>query len=60
MHPSGPLMFANGKRIAEFALKSRLPLMYNDREAVEAGGLMSYGADLRTATGASPISWTES
>ena len=43
---SGPLMNANGKRIADFALKSRLPSMYNRREAVDAGGLMSYGADL--------------
>jgi putative ABC transport system substrate-binding protein len=43
---AGPVMFANGKRIAAFALKSRLPSMYHDREAVEAGGLMSYGADL--------------
>ena len=42
----GPLMRANGKRIAGFALKSRLPSMYDNREAVDAGGLMSYGADL--------------
>jgi putative tryptophan/tyrosine transport system substrate-binding protein len=42
----GPLMNANGKRIAGFALKSRLPSVYNDREAVDAGGLMHYGADL--------------
>ncbi len=42
----GSLMAANGKRIAGFALKSRLPSMYSDREAVDAGGLMSYGADL--------------
>jgi putative tryptophan/tyrosine transport system substrate-binding protein len=38
-------MGANQKRIADFALKSRLPSMYYTREAVEAGGLMSYGAD---------------
>ena len=44
--PGGPLMAANGKRIADFALKTRLPSMYNSREFVEAGGLMSYGADL--------------
>jgi putative ABC transport system substrate-binding protein len=43
---SGPRMNANQKRIAGFALKSRLPSMYNNREAVDAGGLMSYGADL--------------
>ena len=42
----GPLMVANRKRIAGFALKSRLPSMYSDRESVDAGGLMSYGADL--------------
>jgi putative ABC transport system substrate-binding protein len=34
---------ANVKRIVGFALKSRLPSMYGSREAVEAGGLMSYG-----------------
>ena len=39
-------MRANEKRIADFALKSRLPSVYNNREAVDAGGLMSYGADL--------------
>jgi ABC-type uncharacterized transport system substrate-binding protein len=42
----GALMNANQKRIAGFALKSRLPSVYNSREYVEAGGLMSYGADL--------------
>ena len=39
------LMVVNGKRIAGFALKSRFPSMYVRREAVDAGGLMSYGAD---------------
>ena len=42
---SGPLMNANQKRIADLALKSRLPSVYSNREAVDAGGLMSYGAD---------------
>ena len=41
---AGPLMNANKKRIADFALKNRLPSMGN-REFVEAGGLMSYAAD---------------
>ena len=40
-----PLMNANQKRIVGFALKSRLPSMYQSRDAVEAGGLMFYGAD---------------
>jgi putative ABC transport system substrate-binding protein len=42
----GLLMNANQKRIVGFALKSRLPSVYGRREAVEAGGLMSYAADL--------------
>ena len=41
----GPLMNANQKRIVGLALKSRLPSMYVRREFVDAGGLMSYGAD---------------
>ena len=43
---SSALMNANHKRIAGFALKSRLPSIYPYREAVDAGGLMYYGADL--------------
>jgi putative tryptophan/tyrosine transport system substrate-binding protein len=41
----GPLMRANEKRTASFALANRLPSIYNSREAVEAGALMSYAAD---------------
>ena len=41
-----PLMRNNQKRIVGFALKSRLPSMYQTREAVDAGGLMYYGADI--------------
>ena len=46
VHGGGPVVNANRKRIAGFALKSRLPSMYNTRESVDAGGLMYYGADL--------------
>jgi putative ABC transport system substrate-binding protein len=42
----GQLTGANGKRIAGFALKSRLSSVYQSREYVDAGGLMSYSADL--------------
>jgi putative ABC transport system substrate-binding protein len=42
---SGPLMRANDKRIAGFALKSRLPSL-GGRGYVEFGGLMFYTADL--------------
>ena len=38
-------MRANEKRIAGFALKSRLPSVFSTRDAVDSGGLMSYGAD---------------
>jgi putative ABC transport system substrate-binding protein len=42
----GALINANLKRIAAFALKDRLPAMYYSSLAVDAGGLMYYGADL--------------
>jgi putative ABC transport system substrate-binding protein len=41
----GPLIGANVQRITDLALKSLLPSMFNDRAAVDAGGLMYYGAD---------------
>jgi len=37
--------FAERKRIVELAVKYRLPAIYPQDEFVEAGGLMSYGAD---------------
>jgi ABC-type uncharacterized transport system substrate-binding protein len=43
--PGGGVVRIANKRIAGFALKSRLPSMYSNGEYVEAGGLMSYGAD---------------
>jgi putative ABC transport system substrate-binding protein len=39
-------MNINQKRTISFALKSRLPSMYTTRNAVDAGGLMSYAADI--------------
>jgi putative tryptophan/tyrosine transport system substrate-binding protein len=41
----GPLTPVNAKRIAHFALKSRLPSAYSNRAGVDAGGLMYYGVD---------------
>ena len=38
-------MNSNQKRIVSLALKSRLPSVYVRRDFVDAGGLMSYGAD---------------
>jgi len=50
-----PVLTSQRKEVVELAVKSRLPAIYARREAVEDGGLMSYGvsiADLsrRTAT----------
>jgi len=42
-------MRANEKQIVGFGLNSRLPSMHTNRAIVEAGGLMSYAADLLDA-----------
>ena len=39
------LLRVSEKRTIGFALERRLPSMYSNREAVDAGGLMYYGAD---------------
>ncbi len=41
-----PMFVGEHRRIVDLAAKSRLPVMYQAREFVEAGGLMSYGASL--------------
>ena len=43
--PGGRAVAVVIKPIAGFALKSRLPSIYQSKEFVDAGGLMSYGAD---------------
>ena len=42
---SNPPFFAERKRIVELAGKYRLPAIYFQKEFVDEGGLMSYGAD---------------
>ncbi len=42
-----PLTLGHQKQIAEFAAKSRLPMIAENREFAEAGGLLTYGASLR-------------
>jgi putative ABC transport system substrate-binding protein len=44
---SDPIFDFHGARLAELAVKSRLPTMSGLRSQTEAGGLMSYGVDIR-------------
>jgi len=45
MTSAGRRLFAERKRIVELARKFRLPAIYIQKEFVDEGGLMSYGAD---------------
>jgi putative ABC transport system substrate-binding protein len=45
-----PLFTVHRARLADLAVKNGLPAMYGGREYPEAGGLMSYGPDLRDNT----------
>jgi putative tryptophan/tyrosine transport system substrate-binding protein len=42
-----PLLLDLRRQIVDLAAKLRLAAIYNNREFVEAGGLLSYGADRR-------------
>ena len=42
---STPLFIAAPRRLAELAIKHRLPTMFGPKEHVEAGGLLSYSPD---------------
>jgi putative ABC transport system substrate-binding protein len=42
---ASPMLFSHRKRLAELAVKHRLPTAVGSREYVEAGGLVGYGAD---------------
>ena len=57
----GALMSNNEKRIAGLALKSRLPSMYQQQRSCRCRRAhVLRGGPSRTATGALPITWTES
>jgi putative tryptophan/tyrosine transport system substrate-binding protein len=43
---TGAMFFGERRRLVDLAAKNRLPAVYPWREAVGAGGFMSYGADL--------------
>jgi putative ABC transport system substrate-binding protein len=46
MVPSNAFFLSQRQRIAEFALRDRLPTVFGTRDYVEAGGLMGYGESL--------------
>ena len=46
MVAGGPVTYTSMRNIVNFASESRLPAIYPVREAVEAGGLISYGTSL--------------
>jgi putative ABC transport system substrate-binding protein len=43
---AGPLLNAHQRRLANLAVKARLPAMHSFRDFVDAGGLLSYAANL--------------
>lgn len=45
MMATGRILIAHREQIAEWANKTRLPVIYERIENVEAGGLMSYGVN---------------
>jgi putative ABC transport system substrate-binding protein len=47
--PDEPQFLTRRAEIVALAAKHRLPAFYGAREAVDEGGLMSYGENLRTA-----------
>src|SRR5688572_11708052 len=42
---ASPMLFSERRRLVDLAAKNRLPAVYPLREYVDAGGLMSYGAN---------------
>ena len=46
---SGPFLFSKRDQIATSAAQHAVPVMYITREAVEGGGLISYGTSIREA-----------
>jgi putative tryptophan/tyrosine transport system substrate-binding protein len=44
-----PFTFTNAERIAELAAEHRVPVMYDRRNFIDAGGLVAYGPDPREA-----------
>jgi putative ABC transport system substrate-binding protein len=43
---ASPILYAHRKELVDLTTKHRWPGMYENKEFVEAGGLLSYGANL--------------
>lgn len=48
------------QRVVDLAARHRLPTMYEQRDFVDARGLMSYGPSLPISSGAPRATWTRS
>ena len=51
----GSTFLVHRARLAELALKARLPTMYSFRESVESGGLMAYAVNMADFVGRSAV-----
>ena len=51
----GPTFLVHRARLAELAVKGRLPTMYSFREHVEAGGLMAYAVNMTDFIGRAAV-----
>jgi putative ABC transport system substrate-binding protein len=51
-----PLIVFERERIAALTITHKLPAIYDDREFVDAGGLMSYGTNLKISINVPPYS----
>ena len=60
MTTATPRFLAERKRIVELAGKYRLPAIYAQKEFVDEGGLMFYGADFADRYRRAPPTWTKS
>jgi hypothetical protein len=57
MSTQAPMFFQNSAKIAQFALKHRLPSLSGEPNAVAAGALLFYGPSISRAVSVRHTSW---